>query len=374
MSRFFSYNLSNVEFVAGEDTLCFQKVLDDFANAEYIYVLTYNVSERNSVLLEAIKNAARKDIPVNIITNIPNRWNSYWGAKATEKARNTIQIYERKLDPHKIGRQANVFFKFNNHAKIIMTNNIIYWGSANFSEESQNNYECGTISTDKNFINFLKDVVFTDIISSSTSYYQSQYNTCLLALFSAVSTIHSIQDEISEASYEYRCDYDTNFKDILIFNKYDNYLTEEMLDTYIKMVVEFDELLQNLENDLNESDYDKGDLSGMINSYDHFVIRQNSKIIDICQNVQPLVSFNEQNYVLDILQDDFYSEAYDENLEYYAQKAFEMGREKKEELIAQCKNDIISLQEILSNYEQSLLQFIDQVMAIAKENEEIDNT
>lgn len=41
-----------------------------------------------------------------------------------------------KLNPDNLGIKTTVFFDFSNHGKIIMTDSIVYVGSANYSEES----------------------------------------------------------------------------------------------------------------------------------------------------------------------------------------------------------------------------------------------
>jgi len=371
-----SYKLNEAEFVAGEDELCFQRVLDDFPNAEYINVLTYNISARNDNLLTAIRNAAKCDIPINIITNIPSRWDWYGSTSLLNKAKKNIKLYERKLNPEALGRRVNVFFKFNNHAKIIMTNNIIYWGSANYSDESKQNYECGTISTDKQFIKFIQNEVITAIIANTTSYYSFEYNKCLLGLFSAISAIHNIHEEIYDASYNYRSDYDTSFEERFFFNPYDNYLRWEMLESYTETIVEFNNMLQALQDDLEENnrDYDKRNLSPLVKDYERFISMKNGQISELCEKIRPLVCFDEEEYVQDLLQGEFYREAYDEKLDYYAQLASDMGREKKSEYIASYKDDVIALLKALDEYEPSILKFIERLMEIAKVNDEIDNT
>ena len=52
-----------------------------------------------------------------------------------------------------------------------MTDNIVYVGSSNFSEESSDNFEAGFISRDKNFIEFLENDIFPWIIESSSEYH-----------------------------------------------------------------------------------------------------------------------------------------------------------------------------------------------------------
>ncbi|WOO35818.1 phospholipase D-like domain-containing protein [Anaerocolumna sp. AGMB13020] len=193
--------MTDAEFVAGEESLCFGDVLKDFAKAKYINILTFYISEKQNILLDAVKRAGARDIPIKIITNIPGRWPHYFNENTKEVARNKIDVYERKLNPTSIGKLASVFFKFNNHGKMIMTNNIIYWGSANFSDESKKNYECGTLSRDKNFIEYVNSVIIPEVLEEPISYYDIEYNVCVLSMYSAIAYLHNIHDEIHDASY-----------------------------------------------------------------------------------------------------------------------------------------------------------------------------
>lgn len=74
-----------------------------------------------------------------------------------------------KLKPESLGLKTTVFFDFSNHGKIIMTDSIVYVGSANYSEESANNTEFGFLSEDKEFIEFINMDVLPDIQSISYS-------------------------------------------------------------------------------------------------------------------------------------------------------------------------------------------------------------
>lgn len=57
----------------------------------------------------------------------------------------------------------SAFFNLHNHAKIIVTENIVYIGSANFSNESAKSIETGVIIEDRDF--------FAEIVKDSLSYY-----------------------------------------------------------------------------------------------------------------------------------------------------------------------------------------------------------
>ena len=55
--------------------------------------------------------------------------------KLGSKSANLDDVYSKAMP----------FFNFSNHAKIVGTENIVYIGSANFSNESKNNIESGII-------------------------------------------------------------------------------------------------------------------------------------------------------------------------------------------------------------------------------------
>ena len=106
-----------------------------------------------SNLLEELKKCD-EDTEICIVSNIPGRWEKYFGEWYKNKARKNISLYKSRLSPEKIAEKAEVYFCFSNHAKIVMTNNIAYIGSSNFSEESADNFESGFISKDADFIEF----------------------------------------------------------------------------------------------------------------------------------------------------------------------------------------------------------------------------
>lgn len=82
--------LTNATFVSSKESLCYQDVIDNFAHAEYIDIITYSISQSQDFLLDALKQAGNRNIPIRLVTNIPNRWNSYW-----------TKLLERKPKKHR---------------------------------------------------------------------------------------------------------------------------------------------------------------------------------------------------------------------------------------------------------------------------------
>lgn len=142
--------------VLSKGIAAFQKVVDDFPNAERITVVTFNVSATDRKLLNALSQAGTKAC---IICNIPKRFERYFGDTVRFSAKSQIVRYMRQLDPTRFQTALETFFAFHNHSKIVMTENVAYIGSANFSSESQQNWECGIITEDKNAIAQLEAAV-----------------------------------------------------------------------------------------------------------------------------------------------------------------------------------------------------------------------
>lgn len=99
-----------------------------------------------------------EDKDVIIVTNVPGRFQKYTSPYARGRARKTIDNYIERLNPNNYVADVKTFFNFGNHSKIIMTDKMAYIGSANFSDESKNNNECGMLIKDKNVIDEINSV------------------------------------------------------------------------------------------------------------------------------------------------------------------------------------------------------------------------
>lgn len=175
-------------FVSGRGELNYQPVLDNFPKAKIIRIITFNISknQRQDALLNALKRASAAD--VQFITNIPSRMKEYFNTDAGRNMRNSarqnIQAYITKLNPDNYEGSFVPYFNPHNHAKLVGTENIVYIGSANYSNESAENIESGVLIEDKVFIQRLYTEFFDTVRDASLSYYDESFSAFRLFIMS----------------------------------------------------------------------------------------------------------------------------------------------------------------------------------------------
>ncbi|WP_048601597.1 phospholipase D-like domain-containing protein [Rubeoparvulum massiliense] len=156
----------------------YQDVIDDFPSAKEIIIVTYNISKNDTRLLDQLK-MLDESVSVTFITNLPQRYEKYFRSNQiktpADRALENIKDYFNQLDRDNFNCDLTVYFCYENHAKIMMTENIAYIGSGNFSDESKNNVEAGITLTDYESIKAVKNQLIPEIISRSIRYATSFY-------------------------------------------------------------------------------------------------------------------------------------------------------------------------------------------------------
>lgn len=360
-------------FVSLDGDLNYREVLADFPRAKIIRILTYNISKRKrpDALLNALKGTTAD---VQLITNVPSRKDQYYpsaaGMQMRATARDNINIYISKLNPDNISESFTPFFNVRNHAKIIGTENIVYIGSANYSNESANSIETGVLIEDKEFIQQLYSEFFDKVKSESIPYYDEVFTAFeLFAVSLRAKFTHHHRKMLSELYTDYeRTHYvvaDAIFIDIN--DLYSLYCDLDELDSFCDAADDtYDE---------NNDEYNKalGILKGYFNVLN---IDWMKEVISEGGSLYNLVDFNEEDETLRILENEYSSEAYDEHLNYYAEKAVNTAAEiyfslhnafseEADEFLAEVERILFALDKAIS--------FTDTWKSV-KVNPEIDNT
>lgn len=316
-------------FVADQGHMNYQKVLDDFTNAKTIRIMTYNISknERYDPLMAALDEV---EADVQIVTNVPGRFEKYYDSPAGKalrnKAKDNISVYIRKLDPDAFQSSLKPFFNIHNHAKLIGTENIVYIGSANYSNESNNNIESGVLISDKEFIQRLYTEFFDMIKIQSLSYEDEFFSEFRLLVMALQAKFKMHYEKIIQSLY-------IEFQGKKVLSSSTIILDISDLDS---LNLDLDEL--NSLSFVAEDTYDEDDshyneeLSELIETFSQLSIEWLQSVISEDGTLYDLVLFDQNENAIDRLQNEYSAEAYDEYLEEYAQRAVDEAGSAYEEL------------------------------------------
>ena len=190
-------------------------------------------------------------------------------------------------------------------------------------------------------------------------------------------------EEVHDSSYGIYEDYDTNFRPVEYFNYSSNGLTWKLLENLMETVQKFEELLSGIISELDDeydefiddSDFEHyEEADKLIEKFRHDIDNLNNQISSICYSLEDLAKFDEETYTFRILSEDYGNVAYDDALDYYVELSSNEAREAYEDLIEFAKPNIDNLLLALSNYEDVLLKYADELIDLSQENEDIDNT
>lgn len=364
--------LSDAKFIYSKNELGYQEVLDDFKNAEEILIVTYNISEKQLLLIKKLADAP-SETKISIFTNIPSRWDIYYKDTYRNAARKKIDIYLTKLKPDSIGEKVSVFFNFDNHGKIVMTNNVVYVGSANYSEESKNNSEFGIISRDPDYITFLKEEITKELEKASTPYFEYDYLPLLLEVKMHLSNLFALKVELFDQVYSYYDDLDGKG---YFFNDTEERLSQITIDN---IIVELDKCsrLFNTIYDVADQLTDDSILDELNEYYENLESFEN-QFEDVSGNegVYELACFDSSERANQIIQDEYSAEAYDEYLEGYVQKAMDSVYEEFQDLCQEAKAELDNMLKIIDDYLDLSKKALDEFeeLEFRKTNDNIDNT
>lgn len=362
-------------FVSSKDCLGYQKVLDDFNNSKIIKIVTFNISKNNNddklfnLLLEL-----EDSVDVQIITNTPSKLEWYATSKTGEYLRRTasttIDTYLKKLNPTDFDASITPFFNFNNHSKIIGTENIVYIGSANFSNESAKNYETGIIIEDKDFIKKLYESFFDNLKSKSIPYFTDEFNQLRLFILSILTRLINHYNYLVDTMFIF-----DDHRDEYIFIHDETSFSQDDLFELIHDLYE----LKELESLIDNLYCDKNELETIVNSlfniYDNINVDSFLDLIYINSVFYDYVLFSLESSFDDCFEKYSY-EAYDEYLDHYVNIAMD---EAKDILYDICNDVEVNIENIRINLKR-IIESLNEMNIILSNNANkaissgIDNT
>lgn len=364
-------------FVSGQGSVNYQEVLADFYTAKLIRIITYNISSKDNTdkLFERI-NALSPDADVKVITNIPSRFPTYYNSPKGESmrsaARLNIERYLEKLNPANYVPMFMPFFNFNNHAKIIGTENIVYIGSANFSNESRSNIECGIIIKDKIFIKRLYSDFFDSVSEDSTPYFDDDFNILRLFVQSMTAKFNVHLEKLLENLYR-----NNSETGKFVFINEETYLSDDDLSELVADLYMLQELDVHTQNASSEDDTEYeiaiGEIIDALDSIDIDWLIEVSSTDEILYNY---VNFDSTKVSLDIFATEYSHEGYDEYLDEYMDKAMEDACGVLDDILSsfdEIADEYLSKMELIVDTLKQLAAFIEEY-GVKRIKTNIDNT
>lgn len=376
-----TFPITSGDAVFGKRDFTYQRVLDDFSNTKFIGILTFNISPKaDSKLLQALKTACANGTNAVLVTNVPNRYPSYYDVKYEYPAKEKINLYKRQLNPHNFNLRLSPYFTFKNHAKVIVTDNLIYLGSSNYSDESRDNLECGVISSDKALIEYVKDTLFPEIQSHAVPYYKDNFAVAIANLEDLIAICKQAKDTLFDAAYEPWVDYDTNFEEKWIYRTTESGITVSFMQHFQEVFQKFEDALSVIDSildeywDVDELPEEVEMLRQLFEEYQTVYDDFNDDVSALFDGLEDLAHYNVDEEANRKIVEDYSMEAYDERLNYYAQKAFQEASDEFGELIKESEEtvkDLLAKLDEMVTYFGRLTEMLDQLLQV---NSKIDNT
>lgn len=346
----------NAELIFSKDECGYEEVINDFKKANIIKIATFNISAENSRLLNEIKNL-KDTTEIEVITNIPNRYATYYSDAARKRAKKNITSYAKQLNPENFDPMVSSYFNFNNHSKIILTENIAYIGSANASDESNMNFEGGVIIKDKKIIREIIRNTIPMIKEDSVEYYGNGLSRYIILVLNILTQLKRIKEQFHLSFYNL---YDHRGADI---EYYDNCNA----DISPVLVEEIESVLYEYEDIINEVFEDKNIVVNNVKKID---------IQDIIKAIGKITTFAE--YDVQEKSNEYLDEysyiAYEENLEEYVQIALDRASNVKMELADKIEKHVVTIDKGLDNIFENIKCLYDNFIGYKKLNGKIDNT
>lgn len=358
-------DISNSKFVFTRDEIGYQEVLEDFSNTNYILIITFNISEKNNYLIDYLERASQETV-IDIFSNIPQRYERYYSERARLQARDKINVYLKRLDPENFESLVNTHFCFNNHSKIILTNNIVYIGSANFSDESQKNFESGFIIKDKDFILFLKNNIVPLLKNNSEAYYSDNAIRLKMLLTIAYSKLNNSYEEFYMSTHGI---HDHAGREHIYFDIHNNRVNLPNIENLYIDLEEIEEILSVIIEELNDEGLLTNELENLAESIN---IENLKNQLTYDTPIHDLAKFDEEEYAMEYIQDNV-MEAYDEYLAEFQEQGVQNAHDEKCRLAEEAKSEILTLIDSLKRLNTNIEGMLN-IFPKSNINIDIDNT
>lgn len=351
-------------FIATKGEFGYQDVLDNFRYAKQIRIATFNISlsEKDDPLFEELEKL-NENVDIRFVSNIPARMSFYTsspkGIGFKERASANINTYLKKLNPTDFDAVIHPYFNFNNHSKIIGTENIVYIGSENYSVESSQNYESGVLVSDKEFIAQLYELFFEKLIDESVPYFNDNYDQLRLFTMSILTRMLNHFESYKDKLFRFDPD------GIAHFIEDETSFTED--DIYV-LLHDLNELnsIQGLVENIDSDDKIIDILSYMIERCEEMNVDSTIRLIDVDTAFYNYVLFNKEYETLDIFENEYSGMADEEWLEHYLEIAANEANDRFEDICNEVSADVYEVLELLEGIINILKELVIKIKDLSE--------
>ncbi|KAF6583122.1 phospholipase D-like domain-containing protein [Paenibacillus sp. EKM211P] len=348
-----------IDIVTSKGEFNFQEVLDDFPNAESIFVTTYNISAHRSQLIRALERAT-KHADVRIVTNIPDRYEQYYSQKPRDRATQSIERITQRLDPTNFENLATTFH-LSNHSKVVMTENIAYIGSANFSDESGRSRETGFIVRGTDLVSKISENLVPILIEEGIPYFGSMLDDKKILLSFLLSRLEGAALIMRDGLFTF---VGYPYEDKEVYNMHDPWLNNKTLD----------DLLAELEQIEIELEKEFSTVSGLEHVVDLIDIESINLIRELCDYDTPifeLAEFNAVEYASDLLSEQM---VHNEDMNDASQEAADSANEKQHDLAVAAEASVEELYRLIGSIKNSFQTAVTELNRLETQQSTINNT
>ncbi|NOU84130.1 hypothetical protein GC101_35360 [Paenibacillus sp. LMG 31459] len=362
-------------FISTKGEFGYQDVLDDFQYAKQIRIATFNISfsEKDDPLFEGLQKL-NEDVDIKFVSNIPARMSFYAsspkGKSFKERASANINAYLKKLNPADFDAVILPYFNFNNHSKIIGTENIIYIGSENYSVESSQNYESGVLVSDKEFIVKLYELFFEKLIDESVPYFNDDYDQLRLFTMSILTRMLNHFESYKDKFFR------VNREGIFYFIEDETSFTEDDIYVLLHDLNELNSIQGLVENIESDDDKTTNILSCMVDICGSMHADSFIELIEYDTNFYNYVIFNRADETIDIFDKEYSGIADEEWLEHYLEIAADEANDKFEEICNEVSADVYAVKDHFDDIIDKLKELVIKIRDLSEDsvNPAIDNT
>ncbi|OOM23431.1 hypothetical protein CLOBE_41120 [Clostridium beijerinckii] len=244
-----------------------------------------------------------------------------------------------------------------------MTNTMAYIGSANFSDESKNNNECGVLIKDERIITEINSVFVQMQIDEAIPYYSSEYTKVFVMIANLLT-----QAEIYYEDYYWSFFEDSGHPHHGIGDVYRGF-NADLSPILVEKIESFSYEIEEVISDLN----DTGVYEDIFGELDLSICEEIRDCFSVNSELEVFSRFDVQDKTEELFQEYQLNGDY-ENIDEYAQMACDDANQIQFDLIDEIYQTSLDGMSVLKRLNEFLSNLLKELEDKKKVNKAVDNT